>query len=118
MPPTILLIGGHGKVAQLLTPLLLARAWNVTSMIRASEQQAAIEKLGQGQPGQLRVLLKSVEEVRTEEDANRVLEQVRPDWVVWSAGKSFSCFVLCCFGGRLCAFYVLEDLEAIKEGAF
>ncbi|KAI4938726.1 uncharacterized protein J4E92_000007 [Alternaria infectoria] len=82
----ILLIGGHGKVAQILTPLLLAKSWNVTSMIRTASQQPAIEKLGQGQPGKLDVLVHSVADVKSEADAKRILERVNPDWVVWSAG--------------------------------
>ncbi|KAF2199890.1 hypothetical protein GQ43DRAFT_442062 [Delitschia confertaspora ATCC 74209] len=86
MPHNILLIGGHGKVAQLATPLMLARSWNVTSMIRTAEQKETIEKLGQGQPGKLSVLVNSVEDVKSEDDAKKILEMVRPDWVVWSAG--------------------------------
>lgn len=87
MAHNILLIGGHGKVSQLLTPLLLARSWNVTSVIRTAEQQATIEKLGSGQPGKLNVLVSSVGDVKSEGDAQKILEQVKPDWVVWSAGK-------------------------------
>lgn len=87
MAHNILLIGGHGKVSQLLTPLLLARSWNVTSMIRSADQKATIEKLGQGQPGKLSVLVSSVEDVKNESDAQKILDQVKPDWVVWSAGE-------------------------------
>jgi hypothetical protein len=86
MAHNILLIGGHGKVSQLLTPLLLARSWNVTSMIRSPDQRAAIEKLGQGRPGKLNVLISSVQDVKNEGDAQKILDQVKPDWVVWSAG--------------------------------
>lgn len=86
MAHNILLIGGHGKVAQLLTPLLLAKSWNVTSMIRTASQQPTIEKLGQGQPGKLSVLVSSVADVKSENDAKGILDQVKPDWVVWSAG--------------------------------
>jgi dTDP-4-dehydrorhamnose reductase len=86
MTHNILLIGGHGKVAQLLTPLLLAKSWNVTSMIRTASQQPTIEKLGQGQPGKLSVLVSSVADVKSEKDAKGILDQVKPDWVVWSAG--------------------------------
>jgi dTDP-4-dehydrorhamnose reductase len=82
----ILLIGGHGKVAQRLTPLLLAKSWSVTSMIRNAEQKPAIEKLGQNQPGKLDVLVSSVADVKSEADAKIILDQVKPDWVVWSAG--------------------------------
>ena len=88
MSHNVLLIGGHGKVSQLLTPLLLARSWNVTSMIRSADQKATIEKLGQGQPGKLSVLVSSVEDVKSEGDAQKILDQVKPDWVVWSAGES------------------------------
>jgi dTDP-4-dehydrorhamnose reductase len=83
----VLLIGGHGKVAQILTALLLAESWNVTSMIRTASQKPAIEKLGQGQPGKLDVMVSSVADVKSEADAKSILEQVSPDWVVWSAGK-------------------------------
>lgn len=86
MSHNVLLIGGHGKVSQLLTPLLLAKSWNVTSMIRSAEQKDTIEKLGQGQPGKLDVLISSVEDVKSEGDAKKILDQVRPDWVIWSAG--------------------------------
>jgi dTDP-4-dehydrorhamnose reductase len=86
MTHNILLIGGHGKVSQLLTPMLLAKSWNVTSMIRSPDQTSTIEELGRGQPGNLSVLVESVEDVKSEGDAKRILERVKPDWVVWSAG--------------------------------
>jgi hypothetical protein len=86
MAQNILLIGGHGKVSQLLTPLLLSRSWNVTSMIRSVDQKPTIEKLGQGQPGKLSVLVSSVSDVKSEADANKILEEVKPTWVIWSAG--------------------------------
>jgi len=86
MAHSILLIGGHGKVSQLLTPLLLAKSWTVTSMIRTAEQKPAIEKLGKGQPGKLEILVSSVADVKSETDAKKILDQVKPDWVVWSAG--------------------------------
>jgi nucleoside-diphosphate-sugar epimerase len=82
----ILLIGGHGKVSQLLTPLLLAKSHNVTSMIRTAEQKPAIEKLSQGQSGKLNVFVSNVADVKSEEDAKKILDQVKPDWVIWSAG--------------------------------
>lgn len=82
----ILLIGGHGKVSQLLTPLLLSRSWNVTSVIRTAEQKPTIEALGKNQPGKLDVLVSSVADVKTESDAKSIIDRVKPDWVVWSAG--------------------------------
>lgn len=82
----VLLIGGHGKVSQLLTPLLLSRSWNVTSVIRTADQQPTIEALGKNQPGKLNVLVSSVADVKSESDAKQIIERVKPDWVVWSAG--------------------------------
>jgi len=88
--PHILLLGAHGKIAQLLTPLLLAKSWSVTALIRAQEQVATIEKLGTGKPGKLNVLVESLEEVKSEADAKGVIEKAgkseQVDWVVWSAG--------------------------------
>jgi len=82
----ILLLGGHGKVSQLLTPLLLSKSWNVTSVIRTAEQKATIEALGKNQPGKLDVLVSSVSDVKSESDAKQIIDRVKPDWVVWSAG--------------------------------
>jgi hypothetical protein len=82
----VLLIGGHGKVSQLLTPLLLSRSWNVTSVIRTADQKPTIEALGKNQPGKLDVLVSSVADVKSESDAKQIIDRVKPDWVVWSAG--------------------------------
>lgn len=82
----VLLLGGHGKIAQHLTPLLLQKSWTVTSVIRAQEQVPTIEALGAGQPGKLNVLVHSVEDVTSQDQAASLLEKVRPDYVAWSAG--------------------------------
>lgn len=84
--PHILLIGGHGRTARLLTPLLLGRSWNVKSLIRREEQRPEILALGKDQPGRISVLVKDLEEVKSDEDARGIFEQVRPDYVVWAAG--------------------------------
>ncbi|KAG6150706.1 hypothetical protein E4U50_006415 [Claviceps purpurea] len=82
----VLLIGGHGKVAQLLTPLLLKRSWSVTSIIRTPEQAPAVSKLGENLPGKLRVLVCSVGDVSTQEQAAAILKDLKPDFVAWAAG--------------------------------
>ena len=82
----VLLIGGHGKISQMLTPFLLQKSWTVTSMIRNPDQVPAIEKLGVGLPGKLNVLVESIEDVTSEEKATNVLQKVKPDYVAWSAG--------------------------------
>jgi len=88
MPTRILLLGGHGKVSLLLTPKLLSRSWDLTSVIRNPNQKAAIIEAGKHGPGKLDVLVESLEDVKSEADAKRILDLVKPDWVVWSAGTS------------------------------
>ena len=83
----VLLIGGHGKVAQLLTPLLLKRSWTVTSLIRAQDQVPTIEGLGAGQPGKLNVLVRSIEDIASQDQAAQILKEVNPDYVAFSAGE-------------------------------
>ncbi|KAF4547957.1 putative NAD(P)H-binding protein 1 [Elsinoe fawcettii] len=85
-PQKVLLLGGHGKVALKLTPLLLKRSWDVTSVIRNPDHEAEIQALGKGQPGKLSVLVESLDDVKSAADANKVLDKVDPSIVVWSAG--------------------------------
>ncbi|KAK7429958.1 hypothetical protein QQZ08_003580 [Neonectria magnoliae] len=82
----VLLLGGHGLVAQLLTPLLLKRSWTVTSVIRAQDQVPTIEQLGTGLPGKLNVLVSSIEDVVSQDHALKILNDVKPDYIAWSAG--------------------------------
>jgi dTDP-4-dehydrorhamnose reductase len=85
----ILIIGGHGKVAQFLTPLLLQRSWNVTSLIRTEEQTDAIRKLAAGEhlKGKLQVLVRSLADVKSAEQAKSILDEANADTIVWSAGR-------------------------------
>lgn len=82
----VLILGGHGNIAQKLTPLLLRRSWTVTSVIRKQEQVPTIEKLGTGLPGKLNVLVQSIEDIASQDQAAAVLNKVKPDYVAWSAG--------------------------------
>lgn len=86
MSQSILLIGGHGKVAQLLTPLLLSHSYTVTSMIRSASQKPTIEALRSSHPGILNVLINSVSDIKSESDARAILDSVKPTWVIWAAG--------------------------------
>jgi uncharacterized protein YbjT (DUF2867 family) len=83
----VLLLGGHGKVALHLTPLLLKRAWNVTSVVRNPDHESEILALGKGLKGKLNVLISSLEDVKSAGDAQKIIDTVSPDYVVWSAGK-------------------------------
>lgn len=82
----VLLLGGHGKIALHLTPLLLAKSWNVTSVVRNRDHESEILKLGDNKPGKVDVLVDSLDDVDTVERANSVLDKVKPDIVVFSAG--------------------------------
>ncbi|TVY67499.1 UPF0659 protein, partial [Lachnellula suecica] len=86
MQPHILLLGGHGKVSQLLTPKLLSRSWTVTSLIRSPSQRSTIEALGANQPGKLNIHIASLQDIKSQSDAQKILDEVKPTWVVWSAG--------------------------------
>lgn len=85
--PRVLVLGGHGKVALFLQPLLLAKQWHVTSVVRNPDHEAEILALGKDKPGKIEVLLDSLDDVQEPSQAQRVLDKVRPDIVVWSAGK-------------------------------
>ena len=82
----VLLLGGHGKIAMLLTPMLLARSWSVTSVIRNPDHKSEILKLGEGQKGKIDVIIDSLDDVKSDAAANKLLDQVKPSIVVWSAG--------------------------------
>lgn len=83
----VLLLGGHGRLALRLTPLLLSRGWDVTSVIRNAAHENEILALGKHQPGTVNVLVSSLDEVTSVDDARRMLATVNPDCVVWSAGS-------------------------------
>jgi nucleoside-diphosphate-sugar epimerase len=82
----VLLLGGHGKIALYLTPLLLAKSWNVTSVVRNPDHESEILKLGENKPGKVEVLIDSLDDVTSVDRAENVLNKVNPDIVVWSAG--------------------------------
>lgn len=71
----------------LLQPLLLAKKWNVVSVVRNPDQESEILKLGEGKPGKIQVLVDSLDDVEDISHAHKVLDQVKPDYVVWSAGR-------------------------------
>lgn len=82
----VLVLGGHGKIALYLQPKLLAKNWHVTSVIRNPEHEKEILALGKNQPGQIDVLIDSLDDVQEASQAQSVLDKVKPNIVVWSAG--------------------------------
>jgi len=84
--PRVLILGGHGKISLLLQPMLLAKKWNVTSVVRNPDHEADILALGKDKPGKIEILVESLDDVKEESQAKQVLDKVKPDIVVWSAG--------------------------------
>ncbi|NLW14572.1 MAG: NAD(P)H-binding protein [Trueperella sp.] len=72
-----LIVGGHGKVALLAAPLLVAEGHEVTSLIRNPDHIAEVEAAGAS------ALVLDVENASTEELAHAFAGQ---DSIVWSAG--------------------------------
>lgn len=73
----ILLIGGHGKVALLLEPLLAARGDHVTAVIRNAAHEAEVAATG------ATPVVVDIEKLDTDQIANLLSGN---DAVVWSAG--------------------------------
>lgn len=73
----VIIVGGHGKVAQLATPLLVEAGHKVTSIIRDSDQEDTIKDLG------ATPLLLDVESATQDDFAKAFAGQ---DAVVWAAG--------------------------------
>lgn len=73
----VMIVGGHGKVALLATPLLVGDGQEVTSVIRSEDQAADIRELG------ATPLVADMESMNTAAMAERFRGS---DVVVWSAG--------------------------------
>lgn len=86
--PHILLLGGHGKIALKMTPLILSRSWRLTSIVRNPDHVPEIQNLATGSTNQanLTVLVESLEDIQTPSAAQGLLDRLKPDWIVWSAG--------------------------------
>ncbi|EFR04204.1 NAD dependent epimerase/dehydratase [Nannizzia gypsea CBS 118893] len=87
--PRVLLLGGHGKIALFLTPLLLARGWDVISAVRDPKHEADILKFNKsddGKAGKVSISLADLEKIKSSDDAAGVIAATKPDYVVWAAG--------------------------------
>lgn len=73
----IIIFGGHGRIALLLAPLLVARGDDVTAVIRNPDHVAEVEQTG------ARALVADVETLETAELAEVIRGH---DAIVWSAG--------------------------------
>src|SRR5690625_7379269 len=73
----VMIIGGHGKVAQQATPLLIEAGHTVTSMIRNADQEETIKDLG------ATPLVLDVETASKDDLVKAFADQ---DAIVWAAG--------------------------------
>ncbi|KAM5355329.1 hypothetical protein ACJ41O_001975 [Fusarium nematophilum] len=67
--------------------MLLKKSWTVTSLIRTEEQIEDLKKISEGLPGEHRIVVHDLEQVGSQEKAAAILEQVKPDSVVFSADE-------------------------------
>lgn len=93
----IMIFGGHGKVARLLTPLLVARGKTVTSVIRNPEHAPQIVRLG------ATPVVDDIEQLDTQSLADLIQGH---DAVVWSAGAG---------GGNPTRTYAVDRDAAIRS---
>lgn len=85
--PHVLLLGGHGKISLLMTPLLLQRSWTLTSLIRSTAQKADVESAAGIYVSNLRVKVADLEAIQSQEDAQSILNDTKPNYVIFSAGE-------------------------------
>ncbi|KAF5629452.1 nad dependent epimerase dehydratase family [Fusarium sp. NRRL 52700] len=82
----VLVLGGNGKISRLLTVILLKKSWTVTSLIRNPDQIDDLKKISEGLPGDHKILVHDLIKVDSQEKAAAILDEVKPDSVVFSAG--------------------------------
>lgn len=87
LAPKVLILGGHCKVALLLTPLLLARGWDVVSLTHNPEHRGEILGLQKHSQGTVGVLVANLEQIDTDSAARALLDRVDPNYVIWLAGE-------------------------------
>lgn len=84
--PTVLIVGGHGRVAQAITKQLAAiqepAPYTVHSIIRNPDQVPELQKLG------ALPIVQDIEQA-TVPDLLTTLGRVKPDVVVWAAGAGY-----------------------------
>ncbi|KAF4968979.1 hypothetical protein FZEAL_10307 [Fusarium zealandicum] len=85
-----LVLGGNGKIGRLVTIMLLKMSWTVTSLIRTEEQTKDLKKISEGLPGKHHIVVHDLEKIDSQEKAAAVLDEVKPDSVVWVAGAGAS----------------------------
>ncbi|KAN0094162.1 hypothetical protein V8E51_017346, partial [Hyaloscypha variabilis] len=87
--PRVLIFGGNGGIGRLMTGSMLTNSWHVTSVIRDPRQEAEILQLGPKRSPKADVLVFDLARMK-DEDARRIIMQVKPNYVVFAAGSMSS----------------------------
>lgn len=88
----VIVFGGNGGTARLMTAGMLAKGWNVTSVIRNQRQAANILKLGAGTPGNINTIVADLKDLKSVADARTLMSQSQSEIVVFAAGESILSF--------------------------
>lgn len=84
-------------------------------MIRNADQTNAILEAGKNGPGKVDVLVESLDDIKSDADAQRILDKVKPDWVVWSAGVFAFSFPLPVPFSYIAIVFLTHTLKADSE---
>ncbi|KAM0168075.1 hypothetical protein ACHAPF_011357 [Botrytis cinerea] len=82
----VLIFGGNGGIGQLIVDSMLTRSWHVTSVIRDPRQKADALRLGPKKGPKADILVCDLARMK-DEDASKILKQVKPNYVVFAAGS-------------------------------
>lgn len=70
-----LLLRGHGKVSLLVTPLLLKRSWNVTSIIGSAPRKSNVESAAGPVAAKISVKVHDIGGVTSQTGAQAVIDE-------------------------------------------
>ncbi|KAF7943967.1 hypothetical protein EAE96_010379 [Botrytis aclada] len=90
--PRVLIFGGNGGIGRLIAESMLTKSWHVTSVIRDPRQEADILQLGPKRGRKADALVVDLARMK-DGDASKILMQVKPNYIVFAAGKKFYDYV-------------------------
>lgn len=83
--PHVLMFGANGGTGRAITKVMLEKSWRVTAVIRQPAQKEGILRLGAHGKLQPEVLVQDLQHLN-QQDADRIIEEVRPNYIVFAAG--------------------------------
>ncbi|KAH6719509.1 hypothetical protein BKA61DRAFT_597700 [Leptodontidium sp. MPI-SDFR-AT-0119] len=84
--PHVLMFGANGGTGRAITKVMLEKSWRVTAVIRQPAQKEGILRLGAHGKLQPEVLVQDLQHLN-QQDADRIIEEVRPNYIVFAAGS-------------------------------